>query len=196
MDIARGEGGARGTTEDVLAERDAGGDVVVGVAVSGAAGGISDAGVGIYAPGIIGPMLGWRRGGSGAVSLRAGLGSLAGRAAAEGLALRLLMRDEGLPRPEREVAASSGLGTAGATTAIDSSGDARTAAALSRTEGTAYSICSVPLLRAIRCGFGGCDVDGGDGAMDSMSRSNIADEDEWLHDHGGWSAFCFGMGIK
>ena len=73
---------------------------------------------------------------------------------------------------------------------------ARTAAALSRTEGTAYSICSVPLLRAIRCGFGGCDVDGGEGAMASMSRSKIADEEEWLYDHDRWSAFCFGMGIK
>lgn len=53
---------------------------------------------------------------------------------------------------------------------------ARTAAALSSTDGTDCSSCSVNLPRGMRWGSVGI----GEGAMGSMSRSNIAEEEEWL----------------
>jgi len=53
-------------------------------------------------------------------------------------------------------------------------------AAESRTEGTLCSSCSVPFDLGIRCGLSEWE-DGGDGGpMGSMSRSKMADEDEWL----------------
>jgi len=89
------------------------------------------------------------KGGRGALILGLGLGIERERGAV-GLGLRLLKRDDGLPNPLREVAVSSGLGCAGATTATtESSGDARTVAALSKTEGTEYSSCSVAFPRGI-----------------------------------------------
>lgn len=68
----------------------------------------------------------------------------------------------------------------GATTATSSSAgreEVMTSAALSRTEGTACSSCSVALARGIRCGLGGC-VGGEGGRIGSMSRSNMAEEAE------------------
>jgi hypothetical protein len=99
-----------------------------------------------------------------------------------GLGLRLLKLPIGLVKPLRRPGSAHG-----ATTEI-SSDDVREAvrisAALSRTEGTLCSMCSVPLLRGIRCGFGGWEEWGGEGEpMGSMSRSKMADDDEWL-----WSA--------
>jgi hypothetical protein len=76
----------------------------------------------------------------------------------------------------------------GATTLILSSSradvdDARMVAALSRTEGTLCSSCSVVFERGVRCGFGGWCGWGGEGQdMGSMSRSKIADEEVCL-DH-------------
>ena len=59
---------------------------------------------------------------------------------------------------------------------------ARTAAALSSTEGTLSSSCSVVFDRGIRWGFGGCWWwFGGEGlGRGSMSRSKMADEEECL----------------
>lgn len=61
----------------------------------------------------------------------------------------------------------------------------RIAAALSRTEGTDWSRCSVAFARGIRCGFGGWlwawlwRPWGGDGGIrGSISRSKMADEEE------------------
>lgn len=170
---------------------------VVGVAgscdgvdtTSGSNGGEVAVGVGRYAPGIgitLLAVLGWvcivgrmlpDSGGKGELRLGLGLGMVNERAAL-GLGLRLLNRDEGLPRPLREVAVSSGLGCAATTVTAESSGEAKTVAALSRTEGTEYSSCSVALPRGIRCGLGGWPLLGGEGAMGSMSRSKIAEEDE------------------
>jgi hypothetical protein len=55
------------------------------------------------------------------------------------------------------------------------------AAALSRTDGTDCSSCSVVFERGMRWGFGGWWMElGGEGLeMGSMSRSKIADDDEW-----------------
>jgi hypothetical protein len=99
-----------------------------------------------------------------------------------GLGLRLLILPIGLVKPLRRPASMQG-----ATTAISSDTEAvRIAAALSRTEGTLCSSCSVVFERGIRCGFRGCAaVCGGEGqTMGSMSRSNMADEDEWLWSEG------------
>lgn len=54
-------------------------------------------------------------------------------------------------------------------------------AALSRTDGTLSSSCSVPFALAIRCGFDGwveCEGEGDGNGKASMSRSKMADEDE------------------
>jgi hypothetical protein len=185
FDGACGDGGGRELL--VATEPDEG--TVAGVGCTGAITSSSSVvGVGRNAPGIAGPkllacacMTGRMGciGGRGAVTLGLGLGSLAERVAV-GLGLRLLRRDVGLARPLRDVAASSGLGIVGAITATESSGDASTVAALSRTDGTAYSICSVAFPRGILCGLGGWWGFGGDGAIGSISRSKIADEDECL----------------
>lgn len=53
-------------------------------------------------------------------------------------------------------------------------------AAESRTEGTLCSSCSVPFDLGIRCGLGGWEDGGDGGSIGSMSRSKMADEDEWL----------------
>lgn len=55
----------------------------------------------------------------------------------------------------------------------------RTAAALSRTEGTDCSRASVPFARGTRCGLRGC-CEGDGSEMGSMSRSKMAEEEEWL----------------
>jgi hypothetical protein len=92
-----------------------------------------------------------------------------------GLGLRLPYPLMGLVNP---------LLHAGATTLIlplsstEWAGDASMAAALSRTEGTLWSSCSVVLERGVRCGFVGWREGGL--VMGSMSRSKIADEEEWL----------------
>ena len=58
----------------------------------------------------------------------------------------------------------------------------RMAAALSRIGGTFWSSCSVVLeRRGVRCGFVGCGGDDDVGRdHGSMSRSNMADEEECL----------------
>lgn len=57
---------------------------------------------------------------------------------------------------------------------------ARTAAALSRTEGTDCSSCSVSLPRGMRCGSALVGEREVAGVMGSMSRSKMAEEDECL----------------
>ena len=76
----------------------------------------------------------------------------------KGLGLRLLKLSMGLANPL--LRPLSKVGEAGETTATwsprsTSSKPAKIEAALSRTEGTEFSSCSVPLERGIRCGFGG-----------------------------------------
>jgi hypothetical protein len=100
----------------------------------------------------------------------------------KGLGLRLLKLPIGLVNPLRRPASRHG-----ATTAISSEGESeavRIAAALSSTEGTLCSSCSVVLERGMRWGFGGCaEVCGGEGdTIGSISRSNMAEDDEWLMD--------------
>jgi hypothetical protein len=95
-----------------------------------------------------------------------------------GLGLRLLRLPIGLVKPLRRPTSRHGE-----TTEISSEGDSeavRMAAALSSTEGTLCSSCSVALERGMRCGFGGCAVVcGGEGhTMGSMSRSKMAEDDE------------------
>jgi hypothetical protein len=96
-----------------------------------------------------------------------------------GLGLRLLKLPIGLAKPLFRPLSKTG--DAGETTATwsptsMSSIPAKIAAALSRTEGTEFSSCSVPFERGIRCGLW---VIGGDGEMiGSISRSNMADDDE------------------
>jgi hypothetical protein len=103
-----------------------------------------------------------------------------------GLGLRLRRLPIGLVNPLR---LRSKIEVAGASTATRSSprssscSPVRISAALSRTDGTDWSRCSVALARGIRWGFGGrCDVPEGDvgETIGSMSRSNIAEEDECL----------------
>lgn len=107
-----------------------------------------------------------------------------------GLGLRLLKLPMGLAKPllvlRARIESNAGLVEAGATTATwstvspVSSSVARMEAALSRTDGTECSSCSVPLALGIRCGFW-LGWKGGEGeTMGSMSRSKMADEDEWL----------------
>lgn len=76
-----------------------------------------------------------------------------------GLGLRLPLLPIGLVRPLLVLRATVAVG-AGATTPIRSSssevgGSTRIAAALSRTEGTLWSICSVVFERGVRWGIGG-----------------------------------------
>ena len=103
-----------------------------------------------------------------------------------GLGLLLLKLPMGLATPLLLPVLPANNPVAGATTLILSSsrepcGEARIAAALSRTEGTLWSSCSVVLERGVRCGLGGRCGYGGEGeVMGSMSRSKIADEDECL----------------
>jgi hypothetical protein len=107
-----------------------------------------------------------------------------------GLGLLLRKLPIGLVKPllglraRMESKAGGEEGAAGATTAmwsraVDSgvsSMPARRDAALSRTEGTACSSCSVPFALGILCGF---ERNGGDGGTaGSISRSKIADDDE------------------
>ena len=97
-----------------------------------------------------------------------------------GLGLRLLRLPIGLVNPLRRPASRRGE-----MTEISSAGEreaVRISAALSSTEGTLCSSCSVALERGMRCGFGGCaEVCGGEGhTMGSMSRSKMAEDDEWL----------------
>ena len=97
-----------------------------------------------------------------------------------GLGLRLLKLPMGLANP-----LVLPIVEAGATTEIwspSSSIDARIEAALSRTDGTDCSSCSVALERGMRCGFWGWWLEcGGEGfEMGSMSRSKMADDDECL----------------
>lgn len=62
----------------------------------------------------------------------------------------------------------------------------RTTAALSSTEGTDCSICSVIFPRGIRWGSEGVEKPADEGLMGSMSRSKMAEDDEWLrHDQRG-----------
>lgn len=81
-----------------------------------------------------------------------------------------------------ELGAEVGLEVTGWDVDDDGEVDVRMAAAESRTEGTACSSCSVFLARGILCGsrgFPGWD-DGEGGRSGSMSRSKIAEEDEWM----------------
>lgn len=55
----------------------------------------------------------------------------------------------------------------------------RTTTAESRTEGTECSICSVIRPRGMRWGSVGVERDAQAGAMGSMSRSKMAEEEEW-----------------
>lgn len=105
-----------------------------------------------------------------------------------GLGLLLRKLPMGLANPLPGLRArieSKAAGGAGATTEMwsktedsgDSSMPARMDAALSRTEGTACSSCSVPFARGILCGF--WPRKGGEGgAIGSMSRSKMADDEE------------------
>lgn len=102
----------------------------------------------------------------------------------KGLGLRLLKLPIGLAKPLLRPIGSN-IEVAGATTEIWSpespSIPARIAAALSRTEGTDCSSCSVVLDRGMRWGSVGWLGWGGEGeATGSISRSNIADEEECL----------------
>jgi hypothetical protein len=104
----------------------------------------------------------------------------------EGLGLREL--PIGLTNPLRRGAKPfTGVMTATwpAPSSVDVSESARIAAALSSTDGTLSSSCSVVLERGMRCGFvlcvppKACRLDDGDeDGSGSMSRSKIADEEE------------------
>jgi hypothetical protein len=102
-----------------------------------------------------------------------------------GLGLRLLKLPIGLANPLLLPAYESPKldALAGVTTAIWSPDSGswspeRMVAAESKTEGTESSSCSVVLARGIRWGL---DEFGGEGgAIGSMSRSNMAEEEEWL----------------
>lgn len=106
-----------------------------------------------------------------------------------GLGLRLLRRDVGLVNP-LWYAGSSGAGvTMEMASKSSSSGsfEVRTAAALSSTEGTERSISSVNFARAVWCG----SAQSGMGElMGSMSRSKIAEEEEWLSEDKRGSRWC------
>jgi len=96
-----------------------------------------------------------------------------------GLGLRLLKLPIGLVNPLRRPGSAHG-----ATTAISSDAATeavRISAALSRTEGTLCSSCSVALERGMRWGLWECE-DCGDGQTGSISRSKIAEDDECLGD--------------
>jgi hypothetical protein len=98
-----------------------------------------------------------------------------------GLGLRLLKLPIGLVKPLRRPGSAHGATTETSSPVVMDA--VRISAALSRTEGTLCSSCSVVFERGIRCGFVGCAVKwGGEGDVTgSMSRSKIADEDEWLY---------------
>lgn len=107
-----------------------------------------------------------------------------------GLGLRLLKLPMGLANPllvpRARMESNAGLVDAGATTATwstdspESSRVARMEAALSRTDGTECSSCSVPLALGMRCGFWCARKGGEGGTTGSMSRSKMAEEEEWL----------------
>ena len=99
-----------------------------------------------------------------------------------GLGLRLLKLPIGLANPLLLPAYWS-PDVAGVTTAIWSPASGswmpvRMVAAESSTEGTDSSNCSVVLARGMRCGF--VELGGEGGTTGSMSRSNMAEDDECL----------------
>jgi hypothetical protein len=98
-----------------------------------------------------------------------------------GLGLRLLKLPIGLVKPLRRPGSAHGATTETSSPVVMDA--VRISAALSRTEGTLCSSCSVVFERGMRCGLVGCEEKwGGEGDVTgSMSRSKIADEEEWLY---------------
>lgn len=102
-----------------------------------------------------------------------------------GLGLRLLIWEMGevkplLPPRPRD---SKGMGATMAIesiTSLSSMSDVRISAALSSTDGTDWSSCSVSLPRGMRWGLALWAASEGGGVRGSISRSKIADEEEWL----------------
>lgn len=104
-----------------------------------------------------------------------------------GLGLRELIWEIGEVNPlrgpsERGGRDSKGMGATTAMesmTSLSSTSAVRISAALSSTDGTDWSSCSVNFPRGMRWGSVWLRR-GGDGVMGSISRSKMADDDEWL----------------
>ena len=129
----------------------------------------------------------WDCRGSGRVKLGLGEGMLTRTLLrfAVGLGLRLLIWEIGEANPLAPPRPSVSKGT-GATmamesmTSLSSMSEVRISAALSSTDGTDWSSCSVSLPRGIRCGSALCATREGGGVRGSMSRSKMAEDEEFL----------------
>lgn len=118
-----------------------------------------------------------------------------------GLGLRLLIWEIGDVKPllgpnESGGRESKGIGATTAMVSMPSlssmSDVVRISAALSSTDGTDWSSCSVNFPRGMRCGSVVWLRSGGDGVMGSISRSKMADDEECLQQNmsGGKGSFA------